>query len=289
MMRTANAADSKTVVSREDLLTKLKEIASVSPQRRLARQDFLSKSGLKLSDIFRHFPRWSDALSAAGLDYEPYHQRIDNEKLLEDWARVARQKGSIPTRYQYKLEGKYSPGVFDRLCRWSDIPERFRTFAESKQDWNDVLELLPPVNAVSSNAQRPSSVPFSRSAHETHHRKIEKRPTYGNPIDFRGLRHEPVNEQGVVFLFGMVARELGYIVEAIQPGFPDCEAKRRVGPNTWQSVRIEFEFDSRNFAEHNHDSQDCDILVCWRHNWPDCPLEVVELSTVIKSLGHSED
>ncbi len=23
--------------------------------------------------------------------------------------------------------------------------------------------------------------------------------------------------------------------------------------------------------------QSCDVIVCWEHNWVDCPLEVVEL------------
>lgn len=122
------------------------------------------------------------------------------------------------------------------------------------------------------------------------HTKLGDRPTYGNPIDFRGLRHEPVNENGVVFLFGIVARELGYLIEAVQAGFPDCEAKRQIGPNKWQRVRIEFEFESRNFREHGHAQDGCDIIVCWRHNWAECPsnLEVVELASVIQSLADSE-
>ena len=114
---------------------------------------------------------------------------------------------------------------------------------------------------------------------------LAKRPAYGNPIDFRGLRHEPVNEQGVVLLFGMLAKELGYLIESVQNGFPDCEAKRRVGAGRWQRVRIEFEFESRNFRDHGHPPDGCEIIVCWRHNWPDCPshLDVVELSGMIKS------
>ena len=39
--------------------------------------------------------------------------------------------------------------------------------------------------------------------------------------------HAPLNEQGVVYLFALVARELGFTVEAIGTSFPDCEAKRR--------------------------------------------------------------
>jgi hypothetical protein len=89
----------------------------------------------------------------------------------------------------------------------------------------------------------------------------------------------------------MVAKELGYMVEAVQTGFPDCEAKRQVGPNNWQRVRIEFEFESRNFRDHGHCLEGCDVIVCWRHNWPDCPpgLEVVELASVIQGLSKSDE
>ncbi|MGH9743668.1 MAG: hypothetical protein ACRD51_15090, partial [Candidatus Acidiferrum sp.] len=101
---------------------------------------------------------------------------------------------------------------------------------------------------------------------------------------------EPMNEQGVVVLFGMLAKELGFVVEAVQQGFPDCEAKRQIGPELWQRVSIEFEFESRNFRDHGHPLHGCDVIVCWRHNWHDCPkhIEVVELSSVVKSLAHSE-
>jgi hypothetical protein len=36
----------------------------------------------------------------------------------------------------------------------------------------------------------------------------------GKPIDFRGLRRAPTDEQGVVGLSGMVGRELGFYAEA---------------------------------------------------------------------------
>ena len=97
------------------------------------------------------------------------------------------------------------------------------------------------------------------------------------------MAHAPTNEDGVIFLFGVMAAELGYRVERIQRGFPDCEAKREVAPGKWEWARIEFEYESRNFKEHRHDPAGCDVIVCWRHNWPDCPegIEVVELSRVL--------
>ena len=109
---------------------------------------------------------------------------------------------------------------------------------------------------------------------------------YGAPISFRGLRHAPINEQGVVYLFGMVSSELGLIVEAVQSAFPDCEAKRRIDAtrNRWQRVRIEFEYYSSNFKEHRHDPIKCDMIVCWEHDWAECPLEALELRSVIDQL-----
>jgi hypothetical protein len=84
----------------------------------------------------------------------------------------------------------------------------------------------------------------------------------------------------------MVSYELGFIVEAIHASFPDCEAKRLVDRqrNRWQRVRIEFEFQSSTFRDHGHDAGQCDLIVCWENNWPDCPLEVVELRSVIDQL-----
>jgi len=109
------------------------------------------------------------------------------------------------------------------------------------------------------------------------------RPVMGEPFDCSALTNAPINELGVVFLFGMLAGELGFQVESLRAGYPDCEAKRQVRPGKWQRERIEFEFESRNFALHGHDPEKCDVIVCWRHNWAGCPerIEVVELSKVL--------
>ncbi len=108
-------------------------------------------------------------------------------------------------------------------------------------------------------------------------RVLPDRPLLGEPMHTADLTHEPVNEMGVSMLFAMMARDLGFILEAIQPGFPDCRAKMEVLPGRWQDVRIEFEKDSRSFAEHGHDPKGCDMIVCWRHNWKACPKEIMVL------------
>ena len=172
----------------------------------------------------------------------------------------------------------------------ASVPQAFRNFARGKREWAGVVALLPASERkeeAPGNEDSRSSTPPNGAQRA----QLRDRRTYGDPMDFRGLRHEPANEQGVIFLFGMLARELGYMVEAMQTGFPDCEAKRRMGPGRWKRVEIEFEFESLNFRNHGHPAGGCDAIVCWRHNWPECPedIEVVELSGVIKSLTERED
>jgi len=119
-------------------------------------------------------------------------------------------------------------------------------------------------------------------------KKRKLRQEYGTPIDFRGLRHAPLNEQGVVYLFALVAQDLGFTVEAIGTSFPDCEAKRQVDRKgeRWERVRIEFEYFSSSFRkDKSHKIEGCDLIVCWKHDWKECPIEVIELSEVIKKLG----
>jgi hypothetical protein len=104
---------------------------------------------------------------------------------------------------------------------------------------------------------------------------------YGEPLGITSLLGAPTNEMGVVFLFGALAWQLGFAVLRLQAAFPDCEALRRMDETRWQIVRIEFEFESRNFQAHGHDPEKCDLIVCWKNNWPESPVEVLELSKFV--------
>ena len=99
----------------------------------------------------------------------------------------------------------------------------------------------------------------------------------------RYLPFEPLNENGVVFIFALAAKRLGFEVDQVQRDYPDCIAR-------WQGrkVRIEFEFRSKNFEIHGHDPRKCDLIVCWQHNWAGAPngLQVLELR---KLFGRARD
>jgi hypothetical protein len=92
------------------------------------------------------------------------------------------------------------------------------------------------------------------------------------------IRYAPANELGVVFLFAHLAHKWRLRVDAIQSQFPDCVAYQKVQGKE-KRIRIEFEFNSRNFKAHGHDPSKCDWIVCWEHNWPDAPanLQIIEL------------
>lgn len=97
---------------------------------------------------------------------------------------------------------------------------------------------------------------------------------FGDPIAGYDLLHAPVNEQGVVMLFGMMAKKLGFLIEVVRTGYPDCEAKRKCLDGKWRRVRIEFEHLSSHF---DHNPAGCDLVVCWEHNAKNIGIEVLEL------------
>lgn len=289
----------------------LKSIAAIAKQlgRAPSQAEFVARSGISKYFVLKWFRSWTEAVRSAGLHPSALNARIDDRALLEDWGRVVRKNAGVLPRHMFRRAAKYNPCTLaKRFGGWSSVPQAFRKFARGKQQWADVVALLPactPKYRGSASGKAPASAILPEeelrsaktnsscrfvSAKKIEHATLKGRPMCGKPIDFRGLRHEPVNEQGVVFLFGMLAKELGYMVEALQKGFPDCEAKRQIAPDRWQRVSIEFEFESKNFHDHGHPVNGCDVIVCWRHNWHECPehIEVLDLSRAIKSLTGSK-
>jgi hypothetical protein len=113
---------------------------------------------------------------------------------------------------------------------------------------------------------------------------------FGDPMLFRGFLHAPVNEIGVVCLFGALAEDLGYRIESVGHAFPDCVAKQLtdVVSGVWEDCRIEFEFRSSNFDLHGHDASGCDLLVCWENDWKRPRVDVLELKRVVEAFRVGE-
>jgi len=104
----------------------------------------------------------------------------------------------------------------------------------------------------------------------------------GEKIDLPILNYAPLNEMGVILLFGYYMRDLGLShLEEIRADFPDAIGMQQVDGRRYRRVRIEFEYKSKDFVAHGHSIKECDIIVCWENNWPECPIEIIELRSAL--------
>jgi hypothetical protein len=138
------------------------------------------------------------------------------------------------------MQFKYSSDTYKkRFGRWHDVLLAFRQWLEHNKANFSFMDNLPLDSSIHVRTDEGSIV---QAAPGTQQWQSLGGSTYGSFLNFRGLQHAPLNEQGVVFLFGMVCNELGFVVEIIQSGYPDCEAKRCIDKkrDKWEKVKIEF-------------------------------------------------
>lgn len=277
---------------KDRILQEIRRVARTIAPAPLTQTAFKRECSISLSKVRYYFDSWNKAVEAAGFQPNPKnvpvagYKRASEEELLEAIGNLWKKEGRRPTESLMNSSGTFSVRPYRK--RWG-------TFSTAVDAYVSTYG-IPESNAGEGNepkrnepefrekAKMPIIIPKTYKPLPTAEKK--KPIIYGEPIDFRGLRYAPVNEQGVVYLFGLVSRELGFLIESIRTDFPDCEGKRCLNAEgtRWQHVRIEFEYKSSNFVEHGHDPNGCDLIVCWMHNWADSALEVLELKSAIISL-----
>ncbi|HEY2392543.1 MAG TPA: hypothetical protein VGK22_15315 [Candidatus Angelobacter sp.] len=271
-------------LTKEQIITAIRDCAE-KLGRTPGVMELRASTGIKPRSIRRHFMNYTRALQQCGLERGGSGYKTPLSALFKDWAGLVRTLGRVPKMVEYEMQSKYSSKPLVTLYgSWGQVPFGLFTLAEEKGwegGWEDVLEVvkahLQENNAQTKTSWTPNSPPNKRI--------FRDRPIYGPPVIAVPLAHGPVNEAGVVFLFGMMALQLGFVVTRVQTEFPDCEAMWEVQPGVWQRVRIEFEYESRNFVKHLHNAEECDLIVCWINNWEQCPLQVVELRKQIAKIA----
>ena len=269
--------------TKNQIIEEMRRVAANIGKKSLTRKDFGKHSKISASSVRYHFGTWNDAIKEAGLipvdTTEIIRPKlVEDDVLLLDLIRLYNEYGKEPTGLLINAKGKYSEKPY--RTRWKNIR---KAFLIAKQKFPERIS-----NEIQKQDKGQPEIEAIRVIPKTIKPKIEKkrRIIFGEPINFRGLRFAPINEQGVVYLFGMISHELGFLIESVRTEFPDCEGKRCFDKenNQWEHVKIEFEYRSSHFKEHGHNEADCDIIVCWIHDWEDCPIEVLELRSVIKYL-----
>jgi hypothetical protein len=281
-----NKREERNAIERQKIIAAITECAA-----KLGRVPNVSEleqaSGIRRKQVRRLFGSFARALRECNLQPSGPGHKLTMEELFRDWAAVARKLGKLPSIAEYESLGRYSQGpLCRRFASWLHVPKAMKKFAEQQDwagEWKDVLEIVAENDGMARRGVKKSG-PWNAP------RAGRREPlnVYGPPIQMKAMSHGPTNEAGVMVLFGMLAEELGFVVTLVQTGYPDCEAMRRLDEDTCERLRIEFENESRNFLQHEHDPSECDMIVCWKHNWPECPLEVVELRKVIVEIAKAK-
>lgn len=270
------------MINREEIIKEIKRISKEENTNSVSRRLFIQKSGISNYQIYNFFDSWEEVINEADLE-SLSKKKISEENLFQEMLNIFSDEGQIITKMKFEKKCKFDVSVYrKRFGKWENVLIEFKQWLIDKK-----IE-FPLMNDLPNNDKLLIDDTFNKqNTHLNDNQRIwEKsdKKTYGDFISFRGLQHAPVNEQGVVFLFGMIAFELGFVVESVQSGYPDCEAKRRIGKDKWQRIFIEFEYRSSHFKDHGHDVKNCDLIICWENNWNDCPIEVIELKKEILSL-----
>ena len=265
---------------RDSLIAAVRSVAKRLGVRSLPIATFLGETGTGQRRIYRAFGSWPALCEAAGLVPHARNRQVPDGEIFAAMRDAFLRHGGVCTQRRFLAEAPFSQIVLSRrFPTWRAALDAFRLWAAESEPgfpYRDALERRPGAPAAAGDG-RPGAAPGpawpSRGGRAC-----------GDHLGFRAMLFAPVNEQGVVLLFGMVAGELGYGIETVAQGFPDCTAKRRTAPGRWESVRVEFEYRSRSFRDHGHDAEACDVIVCWEHDWPDCPLEVLALRAALAEL-----
>ncbi len=106
----------------------------------------------------------------------------------------------------------------------------------------------------------------------------------GEPMELRVMRWTPTNEMGIVTLFLEFRKELGFpVIEVIRANFPDAAVFEEVSKG-YARRSIEFEYRSSGYKAHLKSRRKCHYVVCWEHDWKDCPIPVIELRREIPGI-----
>lgn len=244
-------------LTEKNILDYLKGLAGRLGKDTLTWRDVNADGYVSANAIIRHLGNWSEVLEKAGLRPPKRHYKRNPEQMIVSLASLCEKLGRRPSKTEVKENTGYSTNAYESEFGSFDLALKRAGYPRTS------LGARPPTRVAKKPPRR-----------------------FGPPINFPGLRHAPINEQGVVFLFGVIAKKLGFEVESVQESYPDCTAKKKRHDGSFEDARIEFEFKSSSFKKHNHDPKDCDYIVCWEHDWKDCPshLEVIELSKEIRKL-----
>jgi hypothetical protein len=311
--------------TKEEIIKEIKRIAGKLDVKTLKQQEFIKNSTIPINTVQYTMGTWKQALEEAGLDKSDSSEMTANkelasdDELLSELVRLYNISGIPPTAELVNARGKW--GEIYYRAKWKTLDEAFKKakekYPEEIKVETDLSEEVMPgefilnsemeqpeveevqkVPEIQASAPAPQPAPAAAQAESPRIKFIpktikpqkapQKTRIMGEKILFRGLKYAPMNREGVIYLFGMIAIEMGFLVKGIANEYPQADARRCIDIQNqrWEGIRIEFEYKSSDFKDQDHNEDDCDMIICWHHDWDGCPLEILELKTIIKNLDN---
>lgn len=288
-----NKSKKENEPTREKIIQDLKKLDAQSDKS--VGISALKEGGISSYWVQKLVPEGLTALKhELGLKISPQEQPYTDDQLFDILDKTVQKCEGVPSHVKFRRETKMAEKTFIRRFGNKGKPEVYRCLLDWLKTNRPESKSVIFVNKYFENLKKSKTSIFQQTTTKETGTKTQIWPKgggrqYGPPLNFGNLIYEPTNEQGVVFLFGMLSKRLGFSIEYIGPDFPDCEGKRYIigkRKGIQEAVRIEFEYKSRDFV---HPKDGCDVIVCWENNWPDCPLDVIELRKEVEKYRESSE
>ena len=235
-----------------------------------------------LNLAIKKFPTKSQTISQS--DSSDFDKRLFSS--LSDFSELGIYQDDsveINNRNNKSEEIHISPSILE-------VPTAPDTSIQNREKEKEEL-LFPDIKIPKVEEKIPEVItvaPIIKLIPQTIKPKIAKKKSkhLGESIDFRGLKFAPVDALGVAYVFGMISRELGFVLETFRAEPPDVEGKRCIDTanDRWKKVKIDFVYKSSDFNAPGHNEMETDLIICWIHDWEECPVEILELRSTIQLL-----
>src|SRR5271155_5472290 len=98
------------MASKEKILSEIRSMARDNGGVPLGAKRFSDNTGIEIAEVFKYWPRWSDALREAGLPPNQLTAARDEDDLLGHLAAFVLELGHFPVRNEIDIRAREVPG-----------------------------------------------------------------------------------------------------------------------------------------------------------------------------------
>jgi hypothetical protein len=137
-------------ITREQVVTEIRAAASRNAGRPPGARAFHTETGISRNDLWNTgFPRYSDAVKAAGLVPNKLQTALDSDSMLVALASVVRRLGVFPSISDLKVVRAEDPAfpsyeAYFRLAggAYRNLPSLLVDFCQRRQEYQDITRIL---------------------------------------------------------------------------------------------------------------------------------------------------